>query len=298
MTNHKTGTRQEWLAARIELLKVEKEHTRRGDELARQRQALPWVRIEKKYQFETDEGKTSLADLFQGRSQLLVYHFMFGPDYTGGCPSCSSIADSFNGFWIHLANHDVMFWAISRVPPAKLQAYKQRMGWNFPWASSFNSDFNADFNVTLTEEQQRQEGFEYNYRREPAWLARTDGGIANSLEGNPVAQIAVTTGTDAATYIRERPGIGPAAYGRRSPIATGTRSDAASNVRAHDLPPHPRSTAVRTFFRPPQRRRVFDPDRHFARLLQVIYPLDSPALAQRQNPMKHFFRYHKNRPAA
>ncbi|HTB85309.1 MAG TPA: DUF899 domain-containing protein [Candidatus Sulfotelmatobacter sp.] len=207
MNTHRTGTHEEWHAARLELLKAEKELTQRSDELARRRQALPWVRLDKKYQFDTDEGGASLADLFKGRSQLLVYHFMFGPDYTGGCPSCSSIADGFNGIWTHLANHDVMFRAISRCPLAKLQAYKKRMGWNFPWASSFNSDFNADFNVTLTEEQQRQGGFEYNYRREPAWHSRTDGGMANSLEGNPVAQIAATTGTDAATYIRERPGM-------------------------------------------------------------------------------------------
>jgi len=132
MTTHKTGTREEWLAARLELLKAEKELTRRGDELAQRRQELPWVRIEKEYRFETDEGRASLADLFRGRSQLLVYHFMFGPDYKAGCPSCSSIADGFNGFAVHLANHDVMLWAVSRAPLAKLQEYKRRMGWTFP----------------------------------------------------------------------------------------------------------------------------------------------------------------------
>ena len=166
MTKHKTGTREEWLAARLELLKAEKELTRRSDELARRRQELPWVRIDKEYRFETDEGKASLADLFRGRSQLLVYHFMFGPDYTAGCPACSAIADGFNGFAVHLANHDVMLWAVSRAPLAKLQAYKRRMGWTFPWASSFGSDFNSDFNVSFTEEQQREGGIEYNYRRE------------------------------------------------------------------------------------------------------------------------------------
>src|SRR5712671_2485560 len=145
MTSHKTGTRQEWLAARLELLAAEKALTRRSDELARQRQELPWVRIDKEYRFDTDEGSASLADLFQGRSQLLVYHFMFGPDHTAGCPSCSAIADGFDGFVVHLANHDVALSAVSRAPLAKLQAYKQRLGWNFPWASSFDSDFNPDF---------------------------------------------------------------------------------------------------------------------------------------------------------
>ena len=152
---HKTGTREEWLAARLELLKEEKELTRRSDELAQRRQDLPWVRVEKRYQFDTDEGGAQLTDLFRGRSQLLVYHFMFGPDYAAGCPSCSSIADSFNGIAAHLANHDVMLWAVSRAPLAKLQAYKQRMGWSFPWASSAGSDFNYDFNVSFTEQQQR-----------------------------------------------------------------------------------------------------------------------------------------------
>src|SRR5467141_3525594 len=165
MTKHKTGTRGEWLAARLELLKAEKELTRRSDEVARQRQELPWVKIDKEYQFETDEGKVLLGDLFRGRSQLLVYHFMFGPDYKAGCPSCSAIADGFNGIAIHLANHDVMFWAVSRAPLAKLNEYKKRMGWTFPWASSFGSDFNFDFDTSFTPEQQR-EGIEYNYERE------------------------------------------------------------------------------------------------------------------------------------
>src|SRR5437762_3603272 len=161
---HITGTRAEWLAARLELLKEEKELTRRSDELARRRQELPWVRIDKEYRFETEEGTASLADLFRGRSQLLVYHFMFGPDYTAGCPACSSIADGFNQSVPHLAHHDVMFWAISRAPLPKLQAYKRRMGWSFPWASSGGSDFNLDFQAGLTEEQQRTGNFEYNYR--------------------------------------------------------------------------------------------------------------------------------------
>src|SRR5215467_11160267 len=213
MKTMKVASRDGWLRARLDLLKAEKEHTRRSDELARQRQELPWVRIEKKYHFETDEGSASLADLFRGRSQLLVYHHMFGPDYKAGCATCSTIADSFNGFAIHLAHHDVMLWAVSRAPLAKLQAYKRRMGWTFPWASSFGGEFNADFNVSFTEEQQKREGgIEYNYRREPAWQTRDDGGMANSMEGNPVADNATMAGTDVATYIRERPGMSAFAF--------------------------------------------------------------------------------------
>jgi predicted dithiol-disulfide oxidoreductase (DUF899 family) len=199
MTKHKTGTRKEWLAARLELLEAEKELTRRSDELARRRQELPWVRIDKEYRFETDQGSASLADLFRGRSQLLVYHFMFGPDYKAGCPSCSAIADGFNGFVVHLENHDVAMTAISRAPLERLQAFKRRMGWTFPWASSFGNYFNFDFSVGFTPEQQREGGIEYNYRREAAWPRR--GG-----EG-PVAEMAAMTGTDAATYTRERPGV-------------------------------------------------------------------------------------------
>src|SRR5476649_2089815 len=162
---HQVVSRDEWLAARLGLLKDEKELTRRSDALAQQRQALPWVRVDKAYRFESDGGSASLADLFVGRSQLLVYHFMFGPDYTAGCPSCSAIADWFDGFAVHLANHDVTLSAVSRVPLAKLQAYKRRMGWSFPWASSLSSDFNFDFNVSFTEEQQRGGSIEYNYRK-------------------------------------------------------------------------------------------------------------------------------------
>src|ERR671910_2961940 len=165
MTEPRIGTREEWLGARRELLDAEKELTRRSDDLARRRQKLPWVRIEKEYRFETDAGSALLADLFQGRSQLLVYHFMFGPDYTAGCPSCSMIADGFNGFAVHLANHDVMLWAVSRAPLAKLLAYERRMGWTFPWASSLGSDFNFDFTVSFTEEQQREGRIEYNFAR-------------------------------------------------------------------------------------------------------------------------------------
>ncbi len=199
MTTHRTGTREEWLAARLELLQAEKELTRRSDELARRRQELPWVRIDKEYRFETEEGPASLRDLFRGRSQLLVYHFMFGPDYTAGCPSCSAIADGFNGFVVHLANHDVTLSAVSRAPLAKLQAYRRRMGWTFPWASSSGSDFNADFAVRITEEQQRKGGAEYNYRREGKWTPPDADG--------ELAAMAASTGTDPTTYVRERPGL-------------------------------------------------------------------------------------------
>src|SRR5262245_4374748 len=208
MTKHKTGTRKEWLAARLELLQAEKELTRRSDELARRRQELPWVRIDKEYRFATDEGSASLADLFRGRSQLLVYHFMFGPDYTAGCPSCSAIADGFDGFAVHLDNHDVSLVAVSRAPLAKLQAYKKRMGWTFPWASSSGSDFNADFAVGFTEEQQREGGIEYNYRREAPMRTRGREGaeISRATPDGPAA-FAAMCGTDAPTYIRERPGM-------------------------------------------------------------------------------------------
>jgi predicted dithiol-disulfide oxidoreductase (DUF899 family) len=192
----KVGAREEWLAARLKLLKAEKEHTRRGDEIALMRQDLPWVRVDKDYRFETDEGKASLSDLFRGRSQLLIYHLMFGPDYSAACPSCSAIADGFNGFKIHLANHDVMLCAVSRAPLAKLQGYKRRMGWTFPWASSFGGDFNFDYSVGFTEEQQREGGVEYNYHREDALNP-----------SSPADQNVWGTGVDRATFVRERPGM-------------------------------------------------------------------------------------------
>jgi len=203
MTGHLTGTRKEWLAARLDLLEAEKELTRRGDELAQRRQALPWVRIDKDYSFETDSGRASLADLFRGRSQLIVYHFMFGPDYKAGCPSCSAIADGFNGIAVHLQNHDVALMAISRAPLAKLQDYKRRMGWTFPWASSAGSDFNTDFNIAFTEAQQK-EGIEYNYRREAVfeWRAGREGGGEGAE-----ASFAAMCGTDVPTYHRDRPGV-------------------------------------------------------------------------------------------
>jgi len=210
MTRHRTGTREEWLAPRLQLLEAEKELTRRSDEVAQRRQELPWVRVDKEYRFETEEGSASLADLFRGRSQLLVYHFMFGPDYTAGCPACSAIADGFNGFVVHLANHDVTLSAISRAPLAKLQAYKRRMGWTFPWASSFGSDFNADFNVSFTEEQQK-EGLEYNYRREAASQSRSGEEPAAEIPSRSTPDAPTTYAamceTDVATYTRERPGM-------------------------------------------------------------------------------------------
>jgi predicted dithiol-disulfide oxidoreductase (DUF899 family) len=198
----KTGTREEWLAARRELLAAEKEHTRRSDELARQRQELPWVRVDKEYTFDTDEGAASLADLFHGRSQLLVYHFMLGPEYKAGCPSCSAIADGFDGSVVHLANHDVTLMAVSHAPLANIQAYKRRMGWGFPWASSYGNDFNYDFAVSYTEEQQR-EGVvvEYNF------ASRDLGPRAQVAEDSPIAQIAKSVGTDVDTFLREAPGM-------------------------------------------------------------------------------------------
>jgi predicted dithiol-disulfide oxidoreductase (DUF899 family) len=201
---HQVVSRDQWLKARVALLKEEKELTRRSDTLAQQRQELPWVRIDKQYSFETDEGNATLADLFKGRSQLLMYHFMFGPDYKAGCPSCSAIADGFNGVFVHLENRDVAFWAVSRAPLAKLQVYKRRMGWTFPWASSFSSDFNADFNVWFTEEQQSEGGIEYNYEREAPLPVAV---IPSRTTPDGATIFATMSGTDTATYTRERPGL-------------------------------------------------------------------------------------------
>jgi len=202
MTSHKTGTRAEWLAARLDLLSAEKELTRRSDELAQRRQELPWVRIHKEYRFETDAGTASLADLFLGRSQLLIYHFMFGPDYTGGCPSCSAIADGFDGSVVNLANHDVTLRAVSRAPLARLQAYKQRMGWGFPWASSFGGDFNFDFQAAHTREQEDAGPINYNFRPSN-WRPEQEP----SPDDPWVAAMAGPTGTDWTTYRLESPGV-------------------------------------------------------------------------------------------
>ncbi|HXC75636.1 MAG TPA: DUF899 domain-containing protein [Candidatus Acidoferrum sp.] len=201
MNDHKIGTREQWLAARLELLEDEKALTRRGDELAQRRQELPWVRIDKKYTFETDDGTASLTDLFRGRSQLLIYHFMFGPDYKAGCPSCSAIADGFNGSVVHLANHDVTLYAVSRAPFAKLQAYKRRMGWSFPWASSFESDFNYDYQAAVTKEQWESGAAEYNFR--VADFRQLKGGEVNPF----IAALTSSVGTDWATYRSEGPGV-------------------------------------------------------------------------------------------
>ena len=198
---HTTGTREQWLEKRLELLQAEKELTRRSDELAQRRRELPWVRVDKEYRFDTESGGVTLLDLFRGRSQLLVYHFMFGPNYKAGCPSCSMIADGFDGFAVHLNNHDVALSAVSRAPLAKLLAYRQRMGWSFPWASSAGGDFNFDFNIAFTEEEQRAGTIEYNYAR---------GGHAMDASSNwpePVKQFAATCGTDAPTFTRDRPGM-------------------------------------------------------------------------------------------
>jgi predicted dithiol-disulfide oxidoreductase (DUF899 family) len=206
MTHHETGTREQWLEARMALLEAEKALTRQSDALARQRQALPWVRVDKSYEFDTQRGRMALADLFDGRSQLMIYHFMFGPQYKAGCPSCSAIADGFNGIAVHLAHHDTRLWAVSRAPLAKLDAYRRRLGWTFPWASSLGSDFNYDFNVSFIEDQQRSGDVEYNYRREPPMKGSTSEWTLRA-DTDPVARIAATTGTDVPTYTRERPGM-------------------------------------------------------------------------------------------
>jgi predicted dithiol-disulfide oxidoreductase (DUF899 family) len=196
MTTHRTASREEWLAERLELLKTEKQLTRTSDEVARRRQALPWVRVEKDYEFDTDSGRASLKDLFSGRSQLIVYHLMFGPDYTAPCPSCSMIADGFNGFAVHLAQHDVMLWAISRAPLDKLLARRERMGWTFPWASSFGSDFNFDYGVGFTEAQQSG-GYDYNFEQQPP---------INPGPNSPNG-FAAMCGVDGRTFMRELPGM-------------------------------------------------------------------------------------------
>jgi predicted dithiol-disulfide oxidoreductase (DUF899 family) len=200
MSPHPTATREQWLAARLEILQAEKELTRRSDELARQRQTLPWVPVEKEYRFQTADGPASLADLFGGRSQLLAYHFMFGPDFTAGCPSCSAIADGFDGSVAHLENHDVAFVAVSRAPVDKLTAYKRRMGWSFPWASSLDSDFNYDFNTSFTEEQMRGV-VEYNFADRDMSFVETLG------PDSTAAQHGASAGVDVKTFLREAPGM-------------------------------------------------------------------------------------------
>lgn len=205
MANHKIVGREEWLQARKELLKEEKELTHRSDAVAKMRQELPWVKIDKDYHFEAENGTVSLAELFQGRSQLIIYHFMFGPDYEAGCPSCSSIADSFNGVYTHLANHDVMFQVVSRAPLAKLLDYRKKMGWSFPWASSFESDFNYDFHVSFTPAQQQNGETEYNY--ESGGVSSKDNDIQKENASEATKEIAAGVGLDWAAYSREAPGM-------------------------------------------------------------------------------------------
>jgi predicted dithiol-disulfide oxidoreductase (DUF899 family) len=236
MNTHRVGTREEWVAARLKLLDSEKELTKRGDELAVERQQLPWVKVEKQYEFDTDKGRESLADLFRGRSQLMVYHFMFGPDYKAGCPTCSSIADGFNGSTVHLAHHDLMFWAISRAPLEKLLAYERRMQWSFPWASSANTDFNTDYAVSFTKEQQ-EEGVEYNFRREAKYTPETaaQSGAFQWREGQSAGEgveqtLAKMSGIDVPTYHRERPGL--SAFALEDGIVYHTYSTYARGVDA------------------------------------------------------------------
>jgi predicted dithiol-disulfide oxidoreductase (DUF899 family) len=195
--NHRIGTRDEWLAAREALLTREKEHTRLGDELARERRELPWVRVEKDYRFQADDGERSLAELFDGRSQLLVYHFMFGPTYQAGCPVNSSIADSIDGVVAHLHARDATLVLVSQAPLEKLQRYKRRMGWTIPWVSASGSDFNFDLGFSQTEEQSRVAVAQV------ALPSRTLDGAFPPV----VAQNARATGTDIAGYLTESPGF-------------------------------------------------------------------------------------------
>jgi len=215
MTSHKTGTAEEWIDARLELLRAEKELTRQGDELSRLRRELPWVRVDKEYRFDTAEGTASLGGLFQERSQLLVYHFMFGPDYTAGCPSCSAIADGINGFFVHLANHDVTVWAVSRAPLAKLQAYKRRMGWDFPWASSYGSDFNFDFGVAHTKQEWEEGVVRYNFGEQDL---RPPAGQEGARDAFTMSLV----GTNYETYRREGPGM--SAFARQDDVVYHTYS--------------------------------------------------------------------------
>jgi predicted dithiol-disulfide oxidoreductase (DUF899 family) len=183
MAEHKVGTREEWLAARNELLERENEHAQGSEELARQRQKLPWVRVEKEYSFDTDEGKKTLAELFDGRSQLLAYNIMFGPSYTGACPGCSNLADELDGGLVHLNHRDVTLICFSRAPLEKLQAYKQRMGWKFPWVSTYENDFPFDFELALTDEQVSGiEEIQTMIKEPPDWLEEWAKDVGTDLE--------------------------------------------------------------------------------------------------------------------
>jgi predicted dithiol-disulfide oxidoreductase (DUF899 family) len=191
MTEHKVVSREEWATAREELLAREKEHTRQADELARQRRELPWVLVEKEYRFEIDDGTRTLAELFDGRSQLLVYHFMFGPGYEAGCPTCSSMADGVDGAVVHLKARDATFGFVSQAPLEKLQAYKRRMGWTIPWASAAGTDFNFDYGFSRTEDQTRE-----------AFAPMLEAGVPPGVDHNARA-----TGTDVVGYLTEGPGF-------------------------------------------------------------------------------------------
>jgi predicted dithiol-disulfide oxidoreductase (DUF899 family) len=252
MTTHLTGTREEWLAARLELLQAEKELTRRGDELALRRQALPWVRIDKEYRFEIDAGSASMADLFLGLSRLLIYHFMFGPDYTSGCPSYSAIADGFNGFVAHLASHDVTLSAVSRAPLAKLQAYRRRMGWTFPWASSPGGDFNFDFNVSITAEQQRDGGFDYNSAAEHSEDIG-EGRLVDPARSDDAAECCA--GRSVGRGRRKPEGAGRAARAGRRHLLARRRARTCLNRAATRRAPaaRPRSGDSRSAARPARR---------------------------------------------
>ena len=227
MTEQRTGTREEWQAARAELLRREKEHSRLGDELARQRRELPWVRVDKEYRLDTDEGARTLPELFDGRSQLVVYHFMFGPGYTAGCPTCSATADSFNGVLPHLEARDVTMICVSRAPLETLLAYRERMGWSFNWASSYKSDFNFDFGVSAAEDATRAHAPLLEANELAALPLLSD----QQLRDNPppiAAHLAGETGTDVVGFLSEGHGVstfardGDSVYHCYSSYARGT----------------------------------------------------------------------------
>ena len=211
MTEHKVGTREEWLEARNKLLELENEHAERSEELMRMRQELPWVPVEKEYELQTDDGPKALAELFDGRSQLLAYNIMFGPSYTGACPGCSNLADQLDGGLVHLNHRDVTLLCFSRAPIEKLQAYKERMGWNFPWVSTHGSDFALDFELALTEEQAAGiDEIQTMLKDPPDWLEEWSEQVGTDLESgmreNPSwIAFALEDGVVYHTYTRSAP---------------------------------------------------------------------------------------------
>jgi predicted dithiol-disulfide oxidoreductase (DUF899 family) len=227
MTNHKVGTREDWLAAREALLVREKEHTRLGDDIAQQRRELPWVLLEKEYRFDTQDGKFTLAELFDGRAQLIVYHFMFGPNYAAGCTTCSSTADSFNGVLPHLEARDTTMICVSHAPLEMLLAYRRRMGWSFNWASSHESDFNFDFGVSVADEPEHEAVSLLEANEVAAFALMSDSGVRESLPPM-VTENAAATGTDVVGYFREGHGVstfardGDSVYHCYSSYARGT----------------------------------------------------------------------------